>query len=135
MDDPLHFPDICWQDGFFRAWPTGAGRNSARNSNATNPRHFPAAASHARWYHAITTNRTPVIRSQHAATERAPFDWRMLVNGFMDGMLCENGGFVTDGLPFPELKKRSLTNNVVHADDQSPDFSKLIRAGRPGSGK
>ncbi|MEO8614872.1 MAG: DUF4105 domain-containing protein [Luteolibacter sp.] len=86
-----------------------------------------------RWYNAITTNCTTAIRSQHA--DRAPFDWRMLVNGFMDELLYEKGGFVTDGLKFPELKKRALINAAAHAADQSPDFSKLIREGRPGFSK
>ena len=59
----------------------------------------------------------------------------MLVNGFMDEMLYQNGGVVADGLAFPELKTRALINAAARAADQSPDFSKLIREGRPGFGK
>ena len=88
-----------------------------------------------RWYNAITTNCTTAIRSQHDASKRAPFDWRMLVNGFMDEMLYEKGGFATDNLAFPELKKRALINPAAQAADQSPDFSRLIREDRPGFGK
>ncbi len=83
-----------------------------------------------RWYNAITTNCTTAIRSQHA--DRPPFDWRMLVNGYMDELLYEKSSIVTGGLPFPELKKRALINPAAQAADQSPDFSKLIRANRPG---
>ncbi|MEO5713706.1 MAG: DUF4105 domain-containing protein [Luteolibacter sp.] len=88
-----------------------------------------------RWYNAITTNCTTAIRSQHDASKRAPFDWRMLVNGFMDEMLYERGEFVADGLKFPDLKKRAMINDAAQAADQSADFSKLIREGRPGFGK
>ncbi len=94
-----------------------------------------AMRDHPRWYNAITTNCTTAIRSQHDASKRAPFDWRMLVNGFMDELLYDKGEIVTDGLPFPELKNRALINDAAHSADQSPDFSKLIRVGRPGFGK
>lgn len=83
-----------------------------------------------RWYNAITTNCTTAIRSQHS--DRPPFDWRMLVNGYMDELLYEKGFIVTDSLPFPELKKRALINPAAQAADKSPDFSRLIREGRPG---
>jgi len=35
-------------------------------------------------------------------------------------------------LPFDELKRRAHINEAARAADQSPDFSRLIRAGRPG---
>ena len=38
---------------------------------------------------------------------------------------------VTAGLPFPELKARSLVNARAKAADASPDFSELIRIGLP----
>lgn len=85
-----------------------------------------------RWYNAITTNCTTAIRSQHPASERLPWDWRMLVNGKGDEMLYEQNGIVTEGLPFAELKRRALINTVAQAADRSPDFSRLIRADRPG---
>ncbi len=43
--------------------------------------------------------------------------------------------FVTDGMTFPVLRKRALINDAARAADQSADFSKLIREGRPGFGK
>lgn len=85
-----------------------------------------------RWYNAATTNCTTTVRSQHPASERAPWDWRMLVNGFMDELMHETGLFASDGLPFSELKQRALINPAAQAADQDPDFSKRIRAGRPG---
>ena len=37
-----------------------------------------------------------------------------------------NGIIVTGGLPFAELKERSLINNRAKRADASPDFSQLI---------
>lgn len=85
-----------------------------------------------RWYNAITTNCTTAIRTQHPAAERLPFDWRLLVNGKGDTMLYERGQIETGGLPFAELRAKALINAEARTADQSPDFSRLIRQGRPG---
>jgi hypothetical protein len=45
--------------------------------------------------------------------------------------LYEHGAFVTGGLPFAELKQRSLIDDRAKAADASPDFSQLIRVGLP----
>lgn len=87
--------------------------------------------THPRWYNAATTNCTTSIRTQRAASERAPWDWRMLFNGFGDEMMYERG-LLAGGLPFAELKQRALINDAAIAADNSPDFSQKIRAGRPG---
>lgn len=84
-----------------------------------------------RWYNAITNNCTTAIRHQRAAKERAPWDWRMLVNGFGDELLYERKGIDTS-LPFAELKKISRVNDRAKAADKDVDFSEKIRAGLPG---
>lgn len=86
-----------------------------------------------RWYNAATTNCTTSIRTQHASAERAPWDWRILFNGYADKMLYERGALAGD-LPFTQLKKRALINDVARAAGASPDFSERIRASRPGFG-
>jgi hypothetical protein len=86
-----------------------------------------------RWYNAITTNCTTSIRSQHPSKERIPWDWRILLNGKGDELLYEEGALVTGGLPFAELKQRSLIDTRARAANDSPDFSKLIREGLPGA--
>ena len=83
-----------------------------------------------RWYNAITTNCTTSIRSQHPPGERMPWDWRILLNGKGDEMMSERHLIVTGGLPFAELKTRSLINSRAQAADRSPDFSRLIRIGQ-----
>ena len=84
-----------------------------------------------RWYNAITTNCTTSIRSQHPSKERIPWDWRILLNGKGDELLYRDGGLVTGGLPFAELKARSLIDARARAANDSPDFSQLIREGLP----
>jgi hypothetical protein len=42
-----------------------------------------------------------------------------------------NGIIVTGGLPFAELKTRSLIDTRARAANDSPDFSQLIRVGLP----
>lgn len=87
-----------------------------------------------RWYNAITTNCTTGIRTQHPAGKRLPWDWRMLVNGKGDEMLFERNVIATGGLPFAELRQRSLINTAAQAADKSPEFSRLIRARLPALG-
>ena len=83
------------------------------------------------WYNAVTANCTTSIRSQHPSKERVPWDWRILFNGKADEMLYEHGAFVTGGLPFAELKERSLIDQRARAANDDPDFSAAIRNGLP----
>ena len=85
----------------------------------------------ARWYNEVTANCTTSIRTQRSANERARWDWRMLLNGKVDELLYERHAIATGGLPFVELKQRSLINKRAIAADQDPDFSRLIREGLP----
>lgn len=84
-----------------------------------------------RWYNAITTNCTTAIRDQRPTSERVPWDWRILLNGKADELLYEHGAFVTGGLPFAELKQRSLIDDRAKAADKDPAFSARIREGLP----
>ena len=86
-----------------------------------------------RWYNAVTSNCTTNIRTQRAANLRVPWDWRILLNGKADEMLYQDHAIATGGLPFTELKQRSLINERARAVDQDPDFSTLIREGLPRS--
>jgi hypothetical protein len=88
---------------------------------------------HPRWYNAITTNCTTSIRDQHPIAERIPWDWRLLLNGKGDELMFERHTIVTGGLPFSELKARSLVNARARAADAMPNFSELIRVGLPPS--
>ena len=84
-----------------------------------------------RWYNAISNNCTTAIRQQRTSSERAPWDYRMLVNGFGDRMIYERGGFDTS-LPFEELRQKAHINGRAKEADQDPLFSEKIREGVPG---
>jgi hypothetical protein len=85
-----------------------------------------------RWYNAVATNCTTGIRSQHPAAERAPWDWRLLVNGKADELMYERKAIETGGLPFVHLKRRALINSAAQAANHAADFSARIREGLPG---
>jgi hypothetical protein len=86
-----------------------------------------------RWYNAVTSNCTTSIRTQRAANLRKSWDWRILFNGKMDEMLYQDHAIATEGLPFTELKRRSLINERALSADQNRDFSSIIREGLPRS--
>ncbi|HXC99648.1 MAG TPA: DUF4105 domain-containing protein [Verrucomicrobiae bacterium] len=86
---------------------------------------------HAEWYNAVTDNCTTAVRAQRAAADRAPWDWRMLLNGRLDELLYERGMIATN-LPLPELKQLSHINARARAADKDPDFSTRIREKLPG---
>ena len=46
-------------------------------------------------------------------------------------MLYEDHAIATAGLPFSELKQRSLINERARAADKDPNFSRVIREGLP----
>jgi hypothetical protein len=48
-------------------------------------------------------------------------------------MLYQHPAIATGGLPFTELKQRSLTNERAHAANDDQDFSRVIREGLPQS--
>jgi hypothetical protein len=82
------------------------------------------------WYSALTHNCTTAIRTQRAAEDRAPWNWRMLVNGYGDELLYERGAISTN-LPFAEFKRRSLINSRAKLADKDVDFSRRIRQDLP----
>lgn len=84
------------------------------------------------WYSAVTHNCTTSIRTQRATAERAPWDWRMLVNGYGNELLYERGKIPTN-LPLAELKQRCHINALARAADNATDFSRRIRQGVPGT--
>jgi len=82
------------------------------------------------WYNAITDNCTTAIRAQRTVQDRAPWNWRMLVNGHIDELLYERGMIATN-LPFAELKQRCHINSRAKVAGKDPDFPQLIRQDLP----
>ena len=90
-------------------------------------------AAEATWYNALTTNCTTTIRkhAQHVAPKN-PFDWRILVNGYIDELGYDRGTIDTS-LPFEELRRKSDITQRAQSAGDDPDFSRLIRVGLPGA--
>ena len=90
-----------------------------------------ALAERPKWYNSITANcATVVFKLVRAAGSMLPFDWRLVVNGFLPGYLYDHGAVVTT-MPLSELMERARINRQAKAADQSPDFSQAIRVGVP----
>lgn len=88
----------------------------------------------AEWYNALTSNCTTNIRGHARPYVVSPWDWRILLNGYIDEMAYRNGR-LDRSLPFTELKSRSHINERGKAADRDPAFSKRIREGLPGMEK
>jgi hypothetical protein len=86
-------------------------------------------AAEPRFYDAATANCTTTIRThvRHIGVAM-PWDWRILANGYMDGLLYEAGAIDTSR-PFAAVKEASLVNGRAAAADQDPEFSQRIRNG------
>jgi len=85
-----------------------------------------------RFYHIIYSNCTTSLRERLPMEQRGEFDIRMLINGLLDEYLYENDKFKTEGLSFPELREKAYINLTAQEAHDSPDFSRIIREGRPG---
>ena len=88
---------------------------------------------HPQFYNALTDNCTTNVRMHTAATaaKPAPWDWRISLNGTVDELVYQNGGFASRP-PFAELKQMSLIDAKAQAAEQAPDFSERIRLDLPG---
>jgi hypothetical protein len=79
------------------------------------------------FYNALDDNcTTNLFKHFEDVNPALKFDYRVLLNGYIDEMTYELGGFKTK-LPFPEYKKISLINDLALEAHDSPDFSKIIR--------
>jgi len=86
---------------------------------------------HPEWYRALFTNcTTSILRHTTPYNPNPRFDYRFIVNGYLDEMLNERK-LIDQGLPFVELKKLSHINAKALAAGKAADFSQLIRAGLP----
>jgi len=90
-----------------------------------------ALAAQPKFYNSITANcATVVFKIVRAAGSTLPFDWRLVVNGFLPGYLYDHRAVVTT-MPLSELMERARISEKARAADESPDFSQLIRVGVP----
>ncbi len=110
------------------------GADSARDIFLTYVRYLNHLKDNPEWYNALTRNCTTTLDTKISKEVKNPQPWnyQFLVNGTLDELLYDRGRFVTDGLTFKDLKSRAHINATAKAADNSPDFSRIIRANRPG---
>lgn len=90
-----------------------------------------ALAAEPRFYNSLTTNCTTfLVKMIRAAGGHMPFDWRLIVNGFLPSYLYDRGA-VDARLPLEELRSRARISARAREVGDSPDFSRLIREGVP----
>jgi len=88
------------------------------------------------WYNAVASNCTTNVFAEMRAIGPLPagisrFDPRVLLSGEADEMLFERG-LLAGHLPFAQLREQSRINPTARAAGNSPEFSRMIRAGRAG---
>ena len=86
---------------------------------------------HPEWYNAFSHNCTTAVRGHAQPHARTLPDWRILLNGYVDELLYEQG-LIDRSLPLPALKAKSYINPKAKAIGDDPAFSTKIREGLPG---
>jgi hypothetical protein len=90
-----------------------------------------ALARQPQFYNSITTNcTTAVVKLVRAAGGHMPFDWRLIVNGFLPSYLYDHGA-VDTRISLDELRARSRISERARKAGDAPDFSSIIREGVP----
>lgn len=90
-----------------------------------------ALAREPRWYNALTYSCTTTIwHNVKAIAPDSPFDWRLLLNGYLDELAWERG-MVDRSLPLAVLRQRSNVTARAKACHDREDFSDCIREGLP----
>ncbi|MFW2227946.1 MULTISPECIES: Lnb N-terminal periplasmic domain-containing protein [Rhizobium] len=90
-----------------------------------------ALARTPRFYNSITTNcTTTVAKLMRVAGDKVPFDWRLIVNGYLPDYAYDRGA-VDTSMPLDRLREIAKIDVRARADGLSPDFSKAIRLGVP----
>lgn len=84
------------------------------------------------FYNSLTTNCTTTIwKMMRAVGDVAPFDWRLIVNGYLPEYAYSRGA-LTSGLPLQALKAAAHIDERAQAVGlSSPGFSQAIRLGVP----
>jgi hypothetical protein len=83
------------------------------------------------FYNSITTNcTTTVAKMMRVAGDTVPFDWRLIVNGYLPDYAYDRGA-LDKSVSLPELRMTAHIDQRAKNDGLSSDFSKAIRAGVP----
>lgn len=83
------------------------------------------------FYNSITTNcTTTIVKMMRAVGDAVPFDWRLIVNGYLPDYAYDRGALDTR-VPLSTLRELSHIDDRARKSGLSPDFSRLIRIGVP----
>lgn len=83
------------------------------------------------FYNSLTTNcTTTVFKLIRAVGDDIPFDWRLIVNGYLPDYAYDRGALDTR-LPMSVLREKSQIDGRAKAAGLTPEFSRAIRVGVP----
>ena len=84
-----------------------------------------------KFYNILTTNcTTAIFDMMRAVTSSVPFDWRIVLTGYLPGYLYEHGA-VDTRIPLEELRERANVTARVDGNLNDVEFSSRIREGVP----
>ncbi|MBB5535017.1 hypothetical protein GGD55_001700 [Rhizobium giardinii] len=90
-----------------------------------------ALAATPQWYNSITTNcTTTVVKLMRVAGDKVPFDWRLIVNGYLPDYAYDRGAIDTS-VPLSQLREIAQIGERARTVGLTPEFSKAIRVGVP----
>ena len=90
-----------------------------------------ALSTTSEFYNSITTNcTTTIVKMMRAVGDAVPFDWRLIVNGYLPDYAYARGALDTR-LPLSTLRELAHIDDRARKSGLSPDFSRLIRVGVP----
>lgn len=88
-------------------------------------------SAHPKFYNTLTTNCTTTIFGMaRAVTSSIPFDWRIVLTGYLPAFLYERGA-VDTSIPLQELQRRADVTSRVDPSLDEVEFSRRIREGVP----
>ena len=85
-----------------------------------------------RFYNSLTANCTTSYIRQASAGTRPRFDYRIILNGFMESLFYERGLIAAEGLSLEDLVEQASINEAAREAREDPAFSNRIREGRAG---
>ena len=90
-----------------------------------------ALAASPQFYNSLTTNcTTTVFKLIRAVGDKIPFDWRLIVNGYLPDYAYDRGALDTR-LPLSELREKAHIDQRAKAAGLTDKFSSAIRVGVP----
>ncbi|QQS48560.1 MAG: DUF4105 domain-containing protein [Acidobacteriota bacterium] len=110
---------------------TRIAKEDARNLFAAYLERINHLAEHPRFYNTLVSNcTTNILLHTRGFHTRIPLSWKIMLSGYVAEFVYALGG-LDAGMPFEELKRRSLINARAREAGDAEDFSHRIRRGLP----